>query len=410
MSIDFKTLFLLTLDVEAMLGVLLLFSWMQNTAVRAVAWWGCAHLLRSLSIGLYGMYGALPDLITITVADVILFGSYAVTWTGARIFDGRAPRPGSLITGAAVWLSACQFSEFAQAPAIRASLSAAIIAAFMWLTAYEFWRSRAERLLSRRPAIFILFANGAMFLLRSPPIARLAWPVDEHVLSRAWLTVISSESLLATISTAFILLAMAKERAELRHKTAASKDPLTGLANRRSFFQEAARLMQTSNRPVALLMIDLDHFKSINDQFGHAAGDEVLRIFAKTTSANLRPSDLVGRLGGEEFAVLLPAASQDGAWFVAAALRICDRGQYCEWTVHSGDGERRDVDPRPRTGHGCTAGSRRSGALPGKSQRAQPGCRSSAAILPGRLSASRRPPALWALAAGLRRLPQSRTG
>ncbi len=79
MSIDFKTLFLLTLDVEAMLGVLLLFSWMQNTAVRAVAWWGCAYLLRSLSIGLYGMYGALPDLITITVADVILFGSYAVT-------------------------------------------------------------------------------------------------------------------------------------------------------------------------------------------------------------------------------------------------------------------------------------------------------------------------------------------
>jgi len=321
MSIDFKTLFLLTLDVEAMLGVLLLFSWMQNTAVRAVAWWGCAYLLRSLSIGLYGMYGALPDLITITVADVILFGSYAVTWTGARIFDGRGARPGSLITGATVWLLACQFAEFAQAPAIRASLSAAIIAAFMWLTAYEFWRSRAERLLSRWPAIFILFANGAMFLLRSPPIARLAWPVDEHVFSSAWLTVISSESLLATISTAFILLAMAKERAELRHKTAATKDPLTGLANRRSFFQEASRLMQTSDRPVALLMVDLDHFKSINDQFGHAAGDEILRIFAKTASANLRPSDLVGRLGGEEFAVLLPAASQEGAWFVAERLR-----------------------------------------------------------------------------------------
>src|SRR6266496_3446125 len=98
MSIDFKTLFLLTLDVEAMLGILLLFSWMQNTAVRAVAWWGCANLLRSLSIGLYGMYGVLPDAITITAADVILFSSYAVTWTGARIFDARAPRPGSLIT------------------------------------------------------------------------------------------------------------------------------------------------------------------------------------------------------------------------------------------------------------------------------------------------------------------------
>src|SRR5260370_4557209 len=176
MSIYFKAVFLLTLDIEGMLGVLLLFAWMQNTAVRAVAWWGCAHLLRSLWIGLYGMYGALPDFMTITVADVILFGSYAVTWTGARIFDGRGPRPGSLITGATVWLLACQFSEFAQASAIRASLSAAIIATFMWLTAYEFWRGPAERLLSRWPGVFILFANRALFPLRRPLIPRLASP------------------------------------------------------------------------------------------------------------------------------------------------------------------------------------------------------------------------------------------
>jgi diguanylate cyclase (GGDEF)-like protein len=321
MSIDFKTLFLLTLDVEAMLGILLLFSWMQNRAVRAVAWWGCANLLRSLSIGLYGMYGVLPDVITITAADVILFSSYAVTWTGARIFDGRSPRPGSLITGATIWLLACQFSEFSQASAIRASLSAGIIATFMWLTAYEFWRGRAEGLLSRWPAIFILFANGAVFLLRSPLIAQLGWQTDQPVFSSAWLTVISTESLLATISTAFILLAMAKERAELGHKTAAKTDALTGLANRRSFFQEAARLIASGSRPVALLMIDLDHFKSINDQFGHAVGDKVLKIFAQTSVGHLRPTDLVGRLGGEEFAVLLMNASQEGALLVAERLR-----------------------------------------------------------------------------------------
>ena len=65
MSLDFTTLFLFTLDVEAMLGLLLLFSWAQNTGVTAVAWWGAANLLRALSIGLYGMYGALPDFLTI---------------------------------------------------------------------------------------------------------------------------------------------------------------------------------------------------------------------------------------------------------------------------------------------------------------------------------------------------------
>ena len=91
MSIDFPTLFLLTLDVEAMVGLLLLFSWTQNAAVTAMGWWGAANLLRALSLGLFAMYGALPDFVTITAADLILFSSYAVTWTGARVFDGGSP-------------------------------------------------------------------------------------------------------------------------------------------------------------------------------------------------------------------------------------------------------------------------------------------------------------------------------
>ena len=321
MSIDFPTLFLLTLDVEAMVGLLMLFSWTQNAAVTAMGWWGAANLLRALSLGLFAMYGALPDFITITAADLILFSSYAVTWTGARVFDGRLPRPGSLITGATVWLLASEFSAFAPGSPIRASLSAAIIVTFLWLTAFEFWRSWGEQLLSRWPAIFILFVNGAVFLLRNPVIGPLAATANDKLLSSAWLTVISVESLLATISTAFILLAMAKERAELGHKQAATIDPLTGIANRRAFFAEASRLVRTTNRPVALLMIDLDHFKSINDQFGHAIGDKVLSTFAKTAQAHLRGTDLVGRLGGEEFAVLLPNATEQGSWIVAERLR-----------------------------------------------------------------------------------------
>ena len=321
MSLDFTTLFLLTLDIEAMLGLLLLFSWAQNTGVTAVAWWGAANLLRALSIGLYGMYGALPDFLTITIADVILFSSYAVTWTGARVFHGRAARPGSLVTGATVWLLACQLAAFPPGSSLRGSLSAAIIVTFVWLTAFEFWRGRGERLLSRWPAIFIFFANGAIFLLRNPWIGPLAAPANDRLFSSAWLTVLSTEAMLASISTAFILLAMAKERAELRHKQAATIDPLTGVANRRAFFQDAARIVKAAKRPVALLMIDLDHFKSINDQFGHAIGDKVLEIFAKTAEANLRGTDLVGRLGGEEFAVLLPNATEQGAWTVAERLR-----------------------------------------------------------------------------------------
>jgi diguanylate cyclase (GGDEF)-like protein len=323
MPFDVKTLFLLTVDVEAMLGLLLLFAWVQNTSIKALAWWGSAHLLRTLSIALYGMFGAVPDLISLDLANALLFTSYAVAWSGARVFDGRQPRPAWVVTGATVWVFACQIPQFAHATELRALLSNTIVTAFLWLTAVEFWRGRGERLLSRWPAIFILFSHGAIFLLRSP-LSVLLGPAGDPALASAWMNVISTEEVLATISIAFILLAMAKERTELHHKNAALLDSLTGLANRRAFLDTAAQLTQSQTArdvPVAVFMIDLDRFKSVNDRFGHSVGDEVLRIFAESAQANVRPTDLVARLGGEEFAVLLADACRDNAFKVAERIR-----------------------------------------------------------------------------------------
>jgi diguanylate cyclase (GGDEF)-like protein len=117
---------------------------------------------------------------------------------------------------------------------------------------------------------------------------------------------------------------MAKERTELRHRTAAMVDPLTGIANRRSFLQDAAQLAKrhgANPRPTAVLLIDLDHFKSINDRFGHALGDRVLEIFADSARQSVRSSDLLGRLGGEEFAAVLSDTSRDKAAGVAERIR-----------------------------------------------------------------------------------------
>jgi len=323
MPLDVKTLFLLTVDVEAMLGLLLLFAWVQNTSIKAIAWWGSAHLLRTLSIALYGLFGSAPELVSLDLSNALLFTSYAVAWSGARVFDGREPRPAWLVVGATIWVLASQIPQFAQAVEIRALLSNMIVTAFLWLTAFEFWRGRNERLLSRWPAIFILFSHGAIFLLRSP-INVLLGPSSDPALASAWMNVISTEEVLATISIAFILLAMAKERTELHHKTAAMVDPLTGLANRRAFLDSAAQLTQAQTArdvPVAVFMIDLDRFKSVNDRFGHSIGDEVLRIFAESAQVNLRPTDIVARLGGEEFAVLLADACRDNAFKVAERIR-----------------------------------------------------------------------------------------
>jgi diguanylate cyclase (GGDEF)-like protein len=150
--------------------------------------------------------------------------------------------------------------------------------------------------------------------------------------------VLSFEALLFTISIAFILLAMAKERIELRHRTAARVDSLTGLPNRRAFLQDAAQLSKRhmgSPPPGVVMLMDLDHFKMINARFGHAVGDRVLEIFAATAQQTLPSHDLVGRLGGEEFAAILSDLPQDRALAFAERLRtnFAEAG--------------RDVDGRP---------------------------------------------------------------
>ena len=325
MNLDVNTLFLVTIYVEAILGLLLLFVWAQNTAISAVAWWGFAHLLRAASVMLFGLYGSVSDLISIDFANTLLLNSFALTWTGARVFDHQRPQPILLFGGAAVWLIACRIPGFAQAYDVRVLMASAIITTYTWATAYEFWRGRNEPLVSRWPAIFMLFAHGALYLLRTPLGAILPWsPTGNQVFASVWLTVLSFEALLFTISIAFILLAMAKERIEYPHKTASLIDPLTGVANRRAFLQDGEALLKrqaTDPRPIAVMLLDLDHFKSVNDRFGHAIGDRVLEIFADVAGSSMRHVDLFGRLGGEEFAALLRDTTHERALAVAEQIR-----------------------------------------------------------------------------------------
>jgi diguanylate cyclase (GGDEF)-like protein len=224
--------------------------------------------------------------------------------------------------GPVIWLICVHLPSVAGALDLRVLLSSGIITTYTWLTAYEFWRGRSEPLVSRWPAIFMLFAHGSLFLLRTPLAAILPWSIAHQVFGSVWLTVLSFEALLFTIAIAFILLAMAKERTEYRHKTAAMVDPLTGIANRRSFLHDAAQHVKKHvSGATAVLLIDLDNFKSINDRFGHAIGDRVLQLFAETANDVSRPEDLLGRLGGEEFAAVLYDVDREKAVTLAEGIR-----------------------------------------------------------------------------------------
>jgi diguanylate cyclase (GGDEF)-like protein len=324
MDLDVKTLFFVTMHVEIMLGLLLFFAWAQNFSKVALGWWGSAHLVRAGSIMLFGMTGSLPDWLTIDVANAALFGSFALTWCGARVFDRRSAEPVWCLVGVTIWLLACRLPQFYGSPELRALVGAFIVATYVWLTALEFWRGRDEELLSRWPAIFMLFAHGALFLLRTPlGVALNMSPTIQFGMS-AWLPLLSLEALLFTISIAFLLLAMAKERTEYGHRTASLTDALTGIANRRGFLEQTAssRRWAMDARPTAVMLVDIDHFKQVNDRFGHAVGDDVLRLFAETVQTQVGSSGLVGRWGGDEFAIVLYDTSRNDAVALAERMRM----------------------------------------------------------------------------------------
>nr|WP_320133174.1 GGDEF domain-containing protein [uncultured Holophaga sp.] len=109
-----------------------------------------------------------------------------------------------------------------------------------------------------------------------------------------------------------------------------TRDPLTGLANRGATLIELQTRFELSdrhNRPLALIMCDLDHFKSINDRYGHAGGDAVLKVFGERVQKQLRGTDMAGRIGGEEFLVILPETDMEGALRLGERLRATLAGE-----------------------------------------------------------------------------------
>jgi diguanylate cyclase (GGDEF)-like protein len=128
------------------------------------------------------------------------------------------------------------------------------------------------------------------------------------------------------------VLVLAKDRTVRRYKAAAETDALTGLYNRRGFFEGASTLIAAhrgKTAPVSVIVFDLDHFKSINDRFGHDTGDAMLGLFARVIRRTMRADDVIGRLGGEEFVAILsgtPAEAGIAAERVRAAFEAATNG------------------------------------------------------------------------------------
>jgi diguanylate cyclase (GGDEF)-like protein len=318
MILDQATLFVATTSITGLLGVFLLVLWLQERSMRALAWWGGAYLMGACAVTLWGAQGSVA-FVTPELPNSFLFIACGMIWSGARLFHGRVVLPGGLFSGAVAWFIAMQFSDFAESGQARVVLSSVVIALYAFLTAFELRCERRRELVARWCWIGVPLLHGAVFL--APVALILLFPAA--ISADGLFALFAFETLIYVVGTAFVVVVLAKEHVAMVHKTAAMTDLLTGLFNRRAFLQSANAIIAQRARksqPVSVLLFDLDKFKSINDRFGHAVGDDALKVFAASASANVRATDVIGRLGGEEFAAIIPGNAAE-AGLVAERLR-----------------------------------------------------------------------------------------
>jgi diguanylate cyclase (GGDEF)-like protein len=306
--------------------------------VRGVARWCAAYGLFTVGLALVLADARLPSWLGTGVAlAAFIAGSFAIL-QGTREFFGR--RPASIAEYVVV---AAVFAVAAYLTYVRPDLDARVAIASGYFAYVRFsigWTALRQRP-PQRPKYNYYFLGIAAVVGALIHVARSAvygFGVDHQAGFLAPSPLNVAFLGLGILSFPFMSIAMvmlAHDRLAERMERLATIDELTGALVRRAFMERAEASVaaaRASAKPLALAILDIDNFKAVNDRLGHAAGDRALAHFGAMVSRSLRPGDLFGRLGGEEFAILYPRTHEGEALQLANALRAAIVARPCEQT------------------------------------------------------------------------------
>jgi len=314
MQFDIRTLLVAVALVTAFCAGARILLWRTHVGMPGLSRWAWASVAAALALILIVMRGALPSQLSLSLAQVLMAAGIVLAWDGFRRFLGGPPlSPLLLATLAFGVLVPVVAAQLTQSLLLRSVTNSAFIALVSALIARDL-------MTAVRPG---QLANAVFFLLRAIAAARGVDHVDPWnpdglaaIPALWWLCM--------TVATTLGMVLMTSERLQANLDRQASRDPLTGALNRRAFsllaHKEVGRARRHS-QPLSLLMMDLDHFKQINDRLGHGAGDAVLCRFVEVAERMLRGEDVFCRFGGEEFVALLPSTLAERAAVAADRLR-----------------------------------------------------------------------------------------
>ena len=317
--------------VPTMLAMIIASSLMMAASMAVVGWgrrrdglgrWAAALLVNAIGHLLIMLRGLIPDVLSIVVGNLMLSSVFVGMIAAVYQFQGRPVRWARLL--APPLLALVFVSVFIDNFPARVSFVGLVIglqAVWALLAALSHRHATVGRgqwllvagllleavVLGVRALVAISTHSEATNILQSSALQTL--------------TFLATFSVVLVSSVGFVF--MSRDRADENNRVLAALDPLTGVANRRSLIAALDRDVARAQRmrePMALMMVDIDHFKDVNDRYGHPAGDRVLCSVVNVLRQRVRAQDLVGRYGGEEFMVLLPDTGLTGAQQLARAL------------------------------------------------------------------------------------------
>jgi diguanylate cyclase (GGDEF)-like protein len=286
--------------------------------------WGAGLWVHSAAYVLFMLRGAISDWASVVLANALPAATFALMLEGLRRFYQTPPRRWLDWTPVvAVMLGFALLLDNIQARVVFGTLLMGVQLVQVVGLVIRRWSVNAGRgqyFLVGAFAVFGFMLLGRLLvaLLGEMDITTVK---DSNHVQAATFMVASVTMVLAS----FGMVVMTRDQADARNRVLALQDELTGLSNRRAIQQllnQQIAAARRGDRTLALLMIDVDHFKRINDTCGHLSGDQALRDVAACLRGRLRAQDIMGRWGGEEFIAILPDTDEAGALALAEALRV----------------------------------------------------------------------------------------